>query len=507
MWKHSLAERCLLAFHHRLTPWALALAALCCLATPGMMPLGVCLATLLVVRICCQRGPQPDLGAWRFSPPWHQVMTAVRGAAIDEQLLLTDAPVVTGAFMPLKAGQRLALQAEGSGLLLATAAALTIDFAQEDAAPLREALLPLGLSPDTLRRRWQVLRAVEQDGLQGVVVRDGKGMRAFFLGDAAALARRCPLVWTGRARPLTEPERQALLREAASAWEAADIHDALPHALAYAMAAWAEDGPGEMVYLGKVLFSRVYSAEGQRALNRLLSSGLPVCLLRADGRVQPQPDDERLLAQCQDADHFLHIAYDADRQAADFPLRMAPEVPGDRGFADTLLALRAHWQRQERALLLVLSALLAPALACGLMDPSPILMLLAMLPCAAPVALLLRQGWRCASRPRRCRVGIMCSLLLTPLLALAIGWLGGLSGAPAGIAAGCAYALVHGSLVSAMMARRFCLRRERSVLLWCLGMGALALGAVMFSCGFPLLAGGFGTAAGLLHALVTSRWL
>ena len=506
MWKHSLTERCLLAFHHRLTPPLVALAALACLLTPGLLPAGFCLAALLAVCLLCQRGAQPDAGAWHFVPPWRQAMTCMRGAAIDEQLLLTDAPVVVGACMPLKAEQRLALQAEGSGLLLATAAALTIDLAQEDAAPLRAALAPLGFAPETLRRRWQVLRQTEDGGLRGVVVRDGKSRRAFFLGEAAVLARRCTQVWTGRARHLAEAERKALLAEAASAWQAEDAHDALPHTLAYAMADWTEDGPGEMVYLGKIAFSRVYSADGLHALNALLDSGLPVCLVKADGRVQSQPDDGRLLPQCQDADHFLHIAYDENRQAADFPLCMAPDAPGDRGFADILLALREHWQQQRCALPLALAVLLAPMLSCGLMDPSPWLMLLALLPGIAPTALL-RQGWRCAFLPRGRRMGVVLSLMAMPLLALAAGWLGGLSGAPAGIAAGCAYAIVHGSIASAAMVRRFCLAGGKAPLLWCLGCGALALTAVMLSCGFPYLAGAFGALLGALHALGTARGL
>ena len=500
MWKHSLAERWLLLCHRRAAPVILALLSALCLALPGLMPVGFCLAVWLAVCLACQYGPGKEPHGWRFLPSWRQVMSEVEGAIIDERLLLTDRPVVVSACMPMEQERRLALHANGSGLLLATAAALTITCLGEDAAPVAAALAPLGFSADKLRGRWQVLGRAEDASLRGILVRDGRVARAFYVGDAGEIARRCTRIFTGSERPLGEEERLRLLAEA-QAMRRPDPHDAGLHALAYAMASWADGRPGELVYLGKLCLQRVYDRAGLDNLNRLLDAGLPVCLLRGDGRVQSSPDDGRLMDHCPKESAWLHIAYDSDEAAPAFPLKQLPDAPGDRAFADALLDFRQQWRYRQHALALITAALIFPALACGLLSASAWPMLLALLPGLVPAALLFIHGG--SRTPATRRVPVLASLAFTPAAGLLAGYLGGLNGSMAGIAAGCVYAICLAALVSLALTRRV-LGEKGLPALGVIGLAGVAgVAAVMLLCGLPVLPGLFGLALGGLHGLIT----
>lgn len=504
MWKHSLAEKWLLLCHRRLTLALLALLATLCLMLPDLMPVGFCLAVWLAVCLICQYAPQKAPVGWRFLPSWRQALSTMKGAAVDERLLMTDRPVVTSACMPLEPEQRLALHANGSGLLLATAAALTLDQIGADAAPVAEALAPLGFSPEKLRGRWQVLGQAEAASLRGVLVRDGRAARAFFVGDAEEIARRCTRIFVGDERLLWEEERIRLLSEA-QAMRRPDPHDAGPHALAYAMASWSDGRPGDMVYLGKLCLQRVYDPAGLAALDRLLVTGLPVCLLRGDGKVQSNPDDIRLLSYCLEESACLHIAYESDASAPAFPLKLLPDVPGDRSFADVLLDFWQQWRYQQFALPLVTSALVFPAFGCGLVSASPWLMLLALLPGLVPAVLLFLHGRRFVPAGRQ--TPALASLAFTPAIALLAGYLGGLSSPQAGIAAGCVYAICLATLFSMTLTRRVLREDGMPALAVILLAGVVGMAAVLLLCGMPALHGLFGLALGGLHALITSCML
>lgn len=205
------------------------------------------------------------------------VMTARPCRAVVDGSLLVRGRAVTGVYAPLSPSLQLSLRT-GSGTLL-MAAALTV---MADTVPDQPALLALastlGFTPEKFLRGCPVLADTVLGSVPGRVVRDGRGRRAYFLGDAAVLAPLCSRIWDGGDRPLTGDDLR---------------HLPCPGGAHYALATAPMNGdtPGEATYLGSLLVEDAPCPAMLSALDRLRREGMEIVIRHGEASPAPQEGD------------------------------------------------------------------------------------------------------------------------------------------------------------------------------------------------------------------------
>lgn len=208
------------------------------------MPILLCLLIpLLALFILMRRWQQP----WQLSLP----LFLLRRACVDPSVLV-EPRRMAAAHLPFEAAAQPRLRS--GALLWASAATVTHTLADEaDQAAILAAVKPLGFTPEKFLARCPILRKVEQGGLQGYIVRDGLGQRAYFMGKPAALLDACALVWDQQERSKTADDLQQLPSGACL--------------YGFAMAPVENGAVGPMTYLGSMeILTPVMDAAAAQAL-------------------------------------------------------------------------------------------------------------------------------------------------------------------------------------------------------------------------------------------------
>lgn len=184
-----------------------------------------------------------------------------RRVVVDECLMAGER-TVTQVCLPLSPEPRLSLRAGSGTLLLAAAMTVMADTVPDEAALLSLAAT-LGFTPDKFLRSCPVLTETALGSVPGRIVRDGKGRRAYFLGDPAMLAPLCRRIWDGGDRPMTGEDLQRLPCSGGAQY-------------ALATAPMDGDTPGEATYLGSLLVEDAPCPAMLAALDTLRSQGMAV---------------------------------------------------------------------------------------------------------------------------------------------------------------------------------------------------------------------------------------
>lgn len=282
---------------------------------------------------------------WRFAG----LMTVRPCRAVVDGSLLVRGRAVTEVYAPLAPSPHLSLRA-GSGTLLMAAAMTVMADAVPDQAALLALAATLGFTPEKFLRGCPVLAETSLGGVPGRIVRDGRGRRAYFLGDAAALSSLCGRIWDGGERPLTEADRQRL---------------PCPVGAHYALATAPMDGdiPGEATYLGSLLVEDAPCPAMLTALDCLRREGMEVLIRHGDASPAPQEGDLTVSLLPGDAPCLIPPAPDAEglHRAVRAVIHRACQVEDQlRAAWQTLLALLLcapllcpYWQALLPALLLM----------------------------------------------------------------------------------------------------------------------------------------------------------
>lgn len=111
------------------------------------------------------------------------------------------------AAQPVDVAEALTMRLGSGTLLLGAAMTLTADaLSPADRSAILSAVQALNIKPDRMRSHNPVLAREQADGLTIVTVQDGMSERRYFLGEPAEVARRCPAIWEGSTRPLTDDD-------------------------------------------------------------------------------------------------------------------------------------------------------------------------------------------------------------------------------------------------------------------------------------------------------------
>ena len=280
----------------------------------------VCLAALWAAAWLADgwRGMQ-RYGPWRMLPDAKKALKRMKAVQVDDSCLGLTAEVFSAAPQELSPG--LTLRAGSSGLLLATAAALTAPALPEaDRAAVTNALAPIGMQPERIARRWPQQSACFVAGHEALLVQDGRQKRFFLCLHAPDMTPSH--VFFDKEYALSEAQWHAL-RDHVNA-QAAPFHAAWH----YYTGLWEENGPVSMVYLGAVACRWQPSEAAVWGLERLQSAGF----FMAEG-----------------ADSLLITAVEGSEN----PLQMVCEEGESTSFADALCTLRAQWKRRNSALSLL----------------------------------------------------------------------------------------------------------------------------------------------------------
>ncbi|MGN0762324.1 MAG: hypothetical protein ACI4MK_03005 [Aristaeellaceae bacterium] len=185
---------------------------------------------------------------------------------VVDECLMAGERTVTQVCLPLSPEPRLSLRAGSGTLLLAAAMTVMADTVPDEAALLSLAAT-LGFTPDKFLRGCPVLQETALGSVPGRIVRDGKGRRAYYLGDVAALSCQCSRIWDGGERPMTMD----------------DLHQIrCIDGDQYALATAPVDGdtPGEATYLGSLLVENTPCRDTLSALEALTHQGFVVAIRR-----------------------------------------------------------------------------------------------------------------------------------------------------------------------------------------------------------------------------------
>lgn len=188
------------------------------------------LPSFLLEVIYAQRQEHP----WQLSAP----LRPLRHITIEGDLLV-EPRCLAEVRLPFAAEAK--LQRQPSALLWASAAMATHTLLPEaEQQAVLAALKPLGFVPEKFLARCTIIAPTEVHGQKGMIVRDGKGQRAYFLGQPSALLADCSLVWDQQERPVTAGDAALLPPQAEGLY-------------GLAMAPVEESGIGPMTYLGSLL--------------------------------------------------------------------------------------------------------------------------------------------------------------------------------------------------------------------------------------------------------------
>ena len=240
---------------------------------------------------CLGRRPPALPEGWRLQGR----LTAPPRRVVVDGSMLTHGRAVTQVCLPLSPVPRLTLRAGSGTLLLAAATTVMADTVPDEAALLSLAAT-LGFTPEKFLRGCPVLTETALGSVKGRVVRDGRGRRAYFLGDAATLAPLCRRIWEGSERPMTDTDRQRL---------------PCPGGTAYALATAPMDGdtPGEATYLGSLLVEDAPCPAMLGAVDTLCARGLEVIIRRDSEPLRPE--DLLVAAEAADAPCLIPPGPDA----------------------------------------------------------------------------------------------------------------------------------------------------------------------------------------------------
>ena len=430
----------------------------------------VCLAALWAAAWLADgwRGMQ-RFGPWRILPDAKNALKRMKAVQVDDSCLGLTAEVFSAAPQELSPG--LTLRAGSSGLLLATAAALTAPALPEaDRAAVTNALAPIGMQPERIARRWPQQSACFVAGHEALLVQDGRQKRFFLCLHAPDMTPSH--VFFDKEYALSEAQWHAL-RDHVNA-QAAPFHAAWH----YYTGLWEENGPASVTYLGVIACRWQPSEAAVWGLERLQSAGF----FMAEG-----------------ADSLLVTAV----EGSEHPLQMVCEEGEATSFADALCTLRAQWKRRNRTMKLLLALACCTCLATIPLEMCIQAPALARLIAASSLPLLLFAGTRKGQLllPKRSLtvllpVAITCLLgALLPLTLLLPGTDFTLPGAPA-IALGVLAMGTWGTQLALLVRQKG--RKVLAILSLLLGLGACLYLAATLS---GALYAAFGAVLGALITL------
>ena len=213
---------------------------------------------------------------------WSDLSGGLRGdvprtVCVEPAMLVGHRWLQADVWLPFERTEGERFRSKGSAMLLATAVALTDDLAADEtsvngytAAEIAEWENSLSIRPENIRVNSPRLDTARYCGFPGVVVRDGPGIRAWFVG-GTALVNECHTVHDGVERLLTREDRHRL--------------QALPvNALCYATAPVYDGSLGDVCFIGAVLPVARYSVspDALTAAQNLHRMGVRVTLDRSD---------------------------------------------------------------------------------------------------------------------------------------------------------------------------------------------------------------------------------
>ena len=256
------------------------------------------------------------------------------------------------ASQPIDVAETLSMRLGSGTLLLGAAMTLTADeLPPADRSAILSAVQSLNIKPDRMRSHNPVIARESANGLTIVTVRDGMSERRYYLGAPADVASRCPSIWEGSTRPMTEQDH-ARIEDTARY-----IAQGNCRVLAWATALAFE----EPVFLGMAGLGEEISLPALQEVSALRAMGLTIMLNAGD---QSAADLESLRALLELPDHYaradIHLTQTA--LGREVPLGVT-RMPGDP-LAEPVSQLRQRFRTIEDTLrrfgqLLGLSLLIA----------------------------------------------------------------------------------------------------------------------------------------------------
>lgn len=168
------------------------------LILPALLLMAAVLALYLLHRhhafgTAYQRPPRPE--------------DALCETVLIDASLIGQGTRLRAAAQPVDVAEALTMRLGSGTLLLGAAMTLTADaLSPADRSAVLSAVQALNIKPDRMRSHNPVLAREQENGLTVVTVQDGISERRYFLGEPAVVARRCPAIWEGSTRPLTDDD-------------------------------------------------------------------------------------------------------------------------------------------------------------------------------------------------------------------------------------------------------------------------------------------------------------
>lgn len=243
--------------------------------------------------------------------------------ALCETVLIDAALIGQGtrlraAAQPIDVAESLSMRLGSGTLLLGAAMTLTADeLPPADRAAILSAVHDLNIKPSRMRSHNPVLRREQEGSLSVVTVRDGMSERRYYLGNPEALAQRCPAIWEGHTRPMSEHDHTRI------ADTARYIIQGNCRVLAWATALEYE----EPVFLGIAGVGEDVRLPALQDVSALRAMGLTVMLEAGD---QPDTDLEslRTLMDLEDYHARADVHLTRTALASEVPLGITCQ-PGD----------------------------------------------------------------------------------------------------------------------------------------------------------------------------------
>lgn len=283
----------------------------------------------LLDRYARTEWPLPLPEGWTLRGTLHR---APRRLAVDANLL-TCGRAVQAARLPFDSVPQVTVKPGSCALLLAAAVTVMADITP-DAPALLGLAATLGFTPEKFLRLCPVQGEILLGDIAGRLVRDGNGQRAYYLGEPAALAQACSMIWDTVQRPMMEE----------------DVHR-IGSFSGYALATAAvERGViGPAVYLGSLEVAEVPCPATLDAIEQLESEGLPSVIHCAEDPLQPG---------------YLLISAEFAQEPC-----LVPPDPDAPGLAEAVNALRQHAAWKASRLRFTLQTMLFTALCGVIMQP------------------------------------------------------------------------------------------------------------------------------------------
>lgn len=317
------------------------------LALPALLLANATLALYLLHRhqafgTAYQRTPRPE--------------DALCETVLIDASLIGQGTRLRAAAQPIDVAEALSMRLGSGTLLLGAAMTLTADeLPPADRSAILSAAQALNIKPDRMRSHNPVLAREKEGDVTIVTVRDGMSERRYYLGAPADVARRCPAIWEGSTRPLTEQDT-ARIEDTARYIAQGNCR----------VLAWATALPGEEpVFLGMAGLGEELDLSAVQEVSALRGMGLTVMLDAGD---QPETDLESLRVLLSLPEHHARadIHLTPRLLGSDVPLGVTC-LPGD-SLLEPVTLLRQRFRTIEdtlRRFALLLGVSLGAALLCG----------------------------------------------------------------------------------------------------------------------------------------------